>query len=244
MNVLVTGGTGNLGRATVARLRAVDIEPRVLSRKHGPGLITGDLRTGDGLAAALDGVDTVLHLATGYRNDLDITRALLDAARARGGTAPRIVYISIVGVDAIPLGYYRGKLAAERAIEGSGLPFALLRATQFHTLIEQIFRAQRVLPVLVAPPFSAQPIAAGEVAQRLVELVHSGATGRAADIGGPEVRTAREFGEQYQAARSGRRAVRTLSIPGATVRAFRAGHNLVPGAPYGRQTFAESLAAH
>lgn len=243
MNVLVTGGTGNLGRAVVKRLRAVDIEPRVLSRRQGPGLITGDLRSGAGLAEALDGVDTVLHLATGYRNDLDITRALLDAARAGAGAAPRIVYISIVGVDAIPLGYYRGKLAAERAIEGSGLPFALLRATQFHTLIEQIFRAQRVLPVLLAPPFSAQPIAAGEVAERLVELVHTGATGRAADIGGPEVRAAAEFGRLYQEAHSGRRTVRTLPIPGATVRAFRAGHNLVPGAPYGRQTFAEFLAA-
>ncbi len=243
MNVLVTGGTGNLGRAVVHRLRAVDIEPRVLSRKQGPGLITGDLRTGDGLAAALDGVDTVLHLATGNRNDLDITRALLDAARSGGASAPRIVYISIVGVDAIPLGYYRGKLAAERAIEGSGLPFAVLRATQFHTLIEQIFRAQRALPVLLAPPFSAQPIAASEVAERLVELVHTGTTGRVADIGGPEVRTAREFGLLYQEAHSGRRSVRTLSMPGSIVRAFRAGHNLVPGVPYGRQTFAEFLAA-
>lgn len=242
MSVLVTGGTGNLGRAVVERLHALDVEPRVLSRKQGPGLITGDLRSGDGLRAALDGVDTVLHLATGYRNDLDITRALLDAARSTGGTAPRIVYISIVGVDAIPLGYYRGKLAAERAIEGSGLPFAVLRATQFHTLIAQIFRAQRALPVLLAPPFSAQPIAAGEVAERLVELVQTGATGRVADIGGPEVRTAREFGRQYQEAHSGRRTVRTLPLPGSIVRAFRAGHNLVPGTPYGRQTFAEFLA--
>lgn len=215
----------------------------MLSRRQGPGLITGDLRSGDGLPTALDGVHTVLHLATGYRNDLDITRALLDAARGTGGTGPRIVYISIVGVDAIPLGYYRGKLAAERAIEGSGLPFALLRATQFHTLIEQIFRAQRALPVLVAPPFSAQPIAASEVADRLVDVVQTGATGRVADIGGPEVRSAREFGQLYQEARNGRRAVRTLSMPGAIVRAFRGGHNLVPGAPFGRQTFAEFLAA-
>lgn len=242
MSVLVTGGTGNLGRAVVERLHALDVEPRVLSRKQGPGLITGNLHSRDGLPAALEGVDTVLHLATGYRNDLDITRPLLDAALDTSRTAPRIVYISIVGVDAIPLGYYRGKLAAERAIEGSGLPFALLRATQFHTLIEKIFRAQRVLPVLIAPPFSAQPIAAGEVADRLVELVRSGATGRADDIGGPEVRAAREFGRLYQAAHSGRRAVRSLAMPGSIVGAFRAGYNLVPGAPYGRQTFAEFLA--
>ncbi|AMB58654.1 hypothetical protein AWU67_07040 [Microterricola viridarii] len=240
--VLVTGGTGTLGRAVVAALRERGEAPRVVSRRQGAGLTTADLRTGVGLAAALDGVDTVFHLATNNRDDLDISRGLLDAARA-SGTPPRLVYISIVGVDDIPLPYYRGKLAVERAIEGSGLPFAILRATQFHPFIERLFTTQRALPVLFAPNFSAQPIAVEEVAGRLIELADAGSTGRAADIGGPEVLSLRELALQYRAARGGRRPVAPLALPGATVRAYRAGHNLVPGPPFGRQRFGEYLAS-
>lgn len=240
--VLVTGGTGTLGHDVVRRLRERCDVPRVLSRSSGAGLVTADLRTGAGLAAALHGVDTVFHLATNNRDDLEISRGLLDAARA-GGSAPRIVYISIVGVDEIPLPYYRGKLAVERAIEGSGLPFTILRATQFHPFIERLFAAQRALPVLFAPNFSAQPIAVGEVAGRLIELADAGTLGRAADIGGPETLGLRELALQYRAARSSRRPVVRLALPGATVRAYAAGHNLVPGPPFGRQRFGDYLAA-
>ena len=188
MSVLVTGGTGTLGRALVALLRERGENPRVLSRRQGAGLRTADLRTGTGLAAALDGVDTVFHLATNNRNDLDISRALLDAART-SGSPPRLVYISIVGVDAIPLPYYRGKLAVERAIEGSRLPYAILRATQFHPFIERLFAAQRASPVLFAPTFSAQPIAVAEVAER----GSFAAAGRA--LGLPKSRLSRRVAE-------------------------------------------------
>ncbi|WP_233279303.1 SDR family oxidoreductase [Microterricola pindariensis] len=240
--VLVTGGTGTLGRALVAGLRARGESPRVLSRTHGAGLTTADLGTGAGLDAALDGVDTVFHLATSNRDDLDISRALLDAARAQA-RPPHLVYVSIVGVEQIPLPYYRGKLAVERAIEGSGLPFAILRATQFHPFIERLFSAQRALPVLLAPDFSAQPIAVDEVAGRLIGLADAGTLGRAADIGGPEVLSLHQLALAYRAARGGRRPVARVALPGATARAYRAGHNLVPGPPFGRQRFGEYLAS-
>src|SRR5262245_58912794 len=126
---LVTGGTGTLGRAVVARLDS----PRVLSRRPGPDRMVGDLATGAGLAAALSEVDTVIHCATSAgKNDVTHAQRLIEAATA---SRPHIVYVSIVGIDEIPLGYYRTKLAVERLLAESGLPYTVLRATQFHDLI-------------------------------------------------------------------------------------------------------------
>src|SRR3954468_12848008 len=150
---LVTGATGTLGVPTVARLRAAGHDVRALSRCTGPGLLTGDLLTGAGIREAVTGVDTVLHLATGPRGrgDVEAARTLLDAATAAG--APHLVLISIVGIDDIPLGYYRDKLAIERTVRESGLPHTILRATQFHSFVEALLTAQRRCPVLLAPVF-------------------------------------------------------------------------------------------
>src|SRR3954465_3950875 len=79
--ILVTGGTGTLGRPTVARLRAADHQVRVLSRKPGRDRVVGDLTTGTGLAAAVEGADVIMHLATSQsRRDVRQTRNLLAAA--------------------------------------------------------------------------------------------------------------------------------------------------------------------
>ena len=124
---LVTGGTHGLGVPTVELLRAAGHDVRVLSRSAGAGRYQGDLATGAGLDAALGGVDTVVHLATSRRRDIGHTRHVLDAAK-RAGIA-HLVFISIVGVDRIPYGYYRDKVASEQAIAGAGIPFTILRAT-------------------------------------------------------------------------------------------------------------------
>jgi uncharacterized protein YbjT (DUF2867 family) len=237
--ILVTGGTGTLGTPTVAALRAAGHDVRVLSRKTGPGLTTGDLLTGAGVSAALGGVDTVLHLATG-RRDVDAARTLLAEARQAG--IRHLVYISIVGVDAIPLGYYRQKLQVEALVAGSGLPHTILRATQFHNLVAALFRAQRFSPVLLAPAFSVQPIEVREVAARLVEIAGADAAGRVPDIGGPERRSGRDLARIWLNATGSRRLVAPARLPGKTFAALQAGHNLVPGVPYGRRTFEEFLA--
>ena len=238
--ILVTGATGTLGTATVARLRAAGHDVRALSRRTGPGLVTGDLLSGDGLAAALDGVGTVVHLATG-RDDVRATGNLLEAARVAG--VEHLVLISIVGIDGIPLGYYRQKLEVERLVTGSGVAHTVLRATQFHTFVERLFTAQRWLPAVLAPAFALQPIAVEEVADRLVELAGASPAGRVPDIGGPVRASGPELAAAWARARGVRRPILPLRLPGATFAGYRAGHQLVDGPAYGAVTFEEHLAA-
>ena len=238
--ILVTGATGTLGTPTTAGLRAAGHDVRALSRRTGPGLVTGDLLSGEGMAAALAGVGTVVHLATG-KDDVRATRTLLDAARTAG--VGHVVLISIVGIDDIPLGYYRKKLVVEQLVSESGLPHTILRATQFHAFVARLFTAQLLLPVVLAPAFEVQPIAAEEVAQRLVELAEAPPTGRVPDIGGPSRRGLPELASVWAEITATRRPVVPVRLPGRVFAGYRAGHNLVPGPAFGRITFEEHLAA-
>ena len=194
--ILVTGGTGDLGSKLVERFGAAGHAVRVLSRRPRPAEATsewaqGDMETGDGLAEAAAGADIVVHAATGggtrAKADVPGTRNLLAACKQAG--TPHFFYISIVGIEKIPLGYYKKKLECERLIEESGVPWSNLRATQFHTLMDGFLRMfSRVPFVLPAPKsFKFQPIDTGEVADRMVMDAAKGPVGRLPDIGGPEV---------------------------------------------------------
>jgi len=238
VTTLVTGGTGRLGRPTVDALRAHGHAVRILSRRPGPDHVVADLATGAGLTAALEGVDTVVHLATSRSKDIGQTRMLLDAL---SGTGAHLVFISIVGVDRVPYAYYRDKVASERAIEDSGVPHTIIRATQFHGFVSEFLDAQRRLPVTLVVPATVQTIHMPEVAERLVELVAAGPQGRAADLGGPELLTLREHAAEWQRAHGIRRPIWTLRLPGAFARAVREG-GLTAGLPgAGRVTFREYL---
>jgi uncharacterized protein YbjT (DUF2867 family) len=238
--VLVTGGTGTLGVPTVAALRRAGHTVRVLSRRGGAGAVSGDLVTGAGIARAMDGIDTVVHLATtNGKNDVPATTTL-ESACARSGVR-HLVVMSIVGVDEIPLGYYRLKLEVESIAEQSSVAHTILRATQFHSLVEKVFTMQGVLPVRFAPSFSIQPIAVEDVAVRLTDIVGMDAAGRVPDIGGPEQRTAADLARAWSAAAGSTRPIWPLRLPGRTFSGFAGGHNLVPGPPYGTLTFEDYL---
>lgn len=239
MTILITGGTGRLGRHVVAALRSRSLDHRILSRSPGDGRAVADLATGEGLTAALDGIHTVLHLATSRSKDIDQTRRLLDAM----DPSQHLVFISIVGVDRIPYGYYRDKVASEQAIEASGNPFTIIRVTQFHGFVNEVLEAQRRLPVTLILPVSAQTIHMPEVAERLAELATGAPAGRVPDLGGPEQLTLREYARQWQAHRGVKRPIWALHLPGRAVAAFRAGHHMsgLPGA--GRVTYREYLEA-
>ncbi|MFB9310018.1 uncharacterized protein YbjT (DUF2867 family) [Agromyces hippuratus] len=239
--ILVTGATGTVGRRLVERLRARGDTVRALSRRSGPGVVTGDLATGDGIEQAVDGVDTIVHLATTNHDDSGIARTLVEAIGP--DRRPHLVLLSIAGIDRNPLPYYRGKLATEAVVTGAGMPHTILRATQFHTFVTSLLDAQRYSPVLVAPSISLQPIDVGELVDRLVELLDSAPAGRVPDLGGPEVRTVRSLAEAYRTARGSHRPVMPLRLPGATFRAFRSGSALVPDGQTANVTFEQFLAA-
>lgn len=112
----------------------------------------------------------MVHCATTQRGGDERSAANLIAAARRAG-ATHLVYISIVGVDRVPLGYYRSKYAVEKLVAESGIGWTVLRATQFHDLVVQMLRALAKLPVVVLPAHASdQPVEVAEVADRLAEL--------------------------------------------------------------------------
>ncbi|MEU6826468.1 NAD(P)H-binding protein [Streptomyces atriruber] len=239
--ILVTGGTGTLGRLVTERLRADGHEVRVLSRHTRPYAV--DLREGTGLDAAVTGADVIVHCATTLRGGDERAAKNLIAAARKAGVA-HLVYISIVGIDRVPLGYYKTKLAVERLIEESGLGWTVLRTTQFHDLVLRIMEASAKLPVMLLPGgVSDQPIEVGEVAARLAQLAAGPPAGRAEDMGGPEVRTFPDLARAYLRASGKRRRVLPVRLAGRTYRAARAGGHLTPERAVGKGTFEEYLAA-
>lgn len=239
--ILVTGGTGTLGRCVTERLRAEGHEVRVLSRHTRPYAV--DLRVaGSGLDEALAGVETVVHCASSPRGGDEAAAGHLIAAARRAGVG-HLVYISIVGVDRVPLGYYRTKLAVEREVEASGLGWTVLRTTQFHDLVVSVLGRLAKAPVLLVPAgVPDQPVEVGEVADRLARLALAAPAGRVADMGGPQVRSFDSLARAYLRATGRRRAVLNTPLLGKTYRALRAGGHLAPDQAVGKGSFEEYLA--
>ena len=234
--VLVTGGTGYLGRHVVTILRENGKTPRIMSRSPRPAsLLPGTewvqahLESGQGIEDAVQSCDVIVHTATSLprarQSDVAGTQRLLEAARHAG--VAHVVYISIVGIDRIPFAYYRYKLATEEVVKQSGNPWSILRATQFHKLADRVMQAATKLPFIAIVPtdFKAQTVDAREVAQRLCDLVASGPQGRAPDFGGPEVLTFGEMARTWLACYKKRRFVVPLWLPGGFAQGVRRGDN-------------------
>jgi uncharacterized protein YbjT (DUF2867 family) len=253
--ILVTGGTGTLGRHVVRRLREAGRDVRVLTRRElddGDGVryVTGDLMTGAGVDAAVRGVSTIVHCAGASRGDEIATKTLVDAARPAG--RPHLVFVSVVGAERVPVvgridrtmfGYFEMKRKAEDVVTTSGLPWTTLRAAQFHDLILFVLEKMARLPVVPVPSAVAfQPVDADEVATRLVELALGPPSGLVEDIAGPRAYSTAELVRGYLRAIHRRRPLVPVWLPGKAARAIRAGANLAPDHAVGRKTWEAFLA--
>jgi uncharacterized protein YbjT (DUF2867 family) len=244
MKIAVTGGTGTVGRHVVEIARSRGHEAVVLSRSSGV-----DLTNGAGIAAALAGVDVVIDAASTATQSAHESRAFfgavttnLLAAEEQAGVAHHIA-LSIVGSDRAPFGYYAGKAEQERMVRAGRVPWTILRATQFHEFAAQILGQVRVGPVSLVPKMLSQPVAAREVAERLVELAESGPAGLATDLAGPEVLRMRDLVRAYAAATGVTGPILELPLPGGFGKALRDGTILAgPAADRGTQTFVEWIA--
>jgi len=251
MKILITGGSGHLGRAFVRAAVEAGHVPRTMSRRPAPADVSGewtraDLGTGIGLAEAVAGVDVVVHAAsdprTSAETDVEGTRRLVHAALGAG--VSHFIYVSIVGIDRIPFGYYRHKLAAEGVVRDSGIAHSILRAAQFHYFIDMLLHAAARVPLLLPLPagFHAQSIAISDVVPHLLQVIGRGPGGMLPDLAGPRAMTLREAAQLWLRSRGRRRPIVGLPIPGAVASAFRAGHNTVPDRPSGTVTWEAWLA--
>jgi uncharacterized protein YbjT (DUF2867 family) len=236
--VLVTGGTGTVGSVVVEHLTAAGADVRVLSRgkrrHHRSDVqhVVGNVTTGDGLDAAVRGVDAIVHC-------VGPSQPLVAAAQRAG--SPHLVYVSIVGVDRVPFSFYRRRLASERLIAESGLPWTVLRATQFHDLVAVLLRMFARSPVLAVPAASLQPVDVRDVGERLAHLALGEPAGRAPDFGGPQVRALGDLARSYLAIVGKRRPVLPIRLPGKVFRAVGAGGLLAPEHAAGTVTFEQYL---
>jgi uncharacterized protein YbjT (DUF2867 family) len=252
MRILITGGTGALGREITRAaenagymVRIGSRSPRAAGTPSQREWTQMQMATGEGFQDALVGIQAVIHAASDPRRpdavDVNGTRFLVEASRAAG--IAHLVFISIVGIDGIPFGYYQSKLAAERIIEGGGVPYSILRATQFHTLVDMLFSAAARFPLVMPLPtdFRVQSVAPFEVADRLVRCAREGPGGRLADFGGPEMLTIGEAAREWKAAKGVRKPVLHLPLPGRVAAAFRAGRNTVREGEHGTLSWRQWL---
>ncbi|MGW4677920.1 SDR family oxidoreductase [Micromonospora taraxaci] len=251
MRVLVTGAGGRLGRAVLARLHDDGVTVRATSRQWRTDSevewVVADLATGDGLDEAVPGVDAVLHLASApkggqtYQVDVLGTRRLMVAAGAAG--VGHLVYISIVGVDRVPIPYYRHKLSAEQVVAAGPVPWSVLRATQFPQFLDDLLvSSSRLGPVIGDRAVLAQPVDPGEVAARLAARLVAGPLGGIEEYGGPQVLRFDEAVRAWREARGSRRPLLPVRIPGRLGRELRAGGLVTEALPRGVRTWADHLA--
>jgi uncharacterized protein YbjT (DUF2867 family) len=248
IRVLVTGGTGVLGREVVSRLLEKGYTVRIMSRspQRGPTNVEwaqAQMLTGEGLSEALQGVDVVVHAAADRnfaKTDVEMMRLLLEKAKVAG--VGYILFISIVATDKLSAAPSRAKLACEALVRDSGIPSATLRFTQFHEAIDLMLHMFTRLPIGFLPMgWKSQPIDVGEAADQVVRVVGERPLGLLPDVAGPEVLTFKEMLREWKQARGSHKLVLHLPIPGKFSAALRNGVLTAPNARVGNMTWAQWL---
>jgi len=252
MQILLTGGTGVLGSQVAPRLQKFGYTVRIMSRQPAPqGLdpdtewSQADVTTGTGLVEAVSNIDMVVHAASNPMRaksvDVEGTGRLLTHAQAFG--VQKFMYISIIGIERIPLGYYRHKLATEKLIAKSELNWSILRISQFHPLIDMFLHSLTRLPIVPLPgDVQLQTIDPGEAGDYVVQCINNDKIGRLPDLAGPEVWRLRDMVLPWQTACDMDKPIWDINIPGKISAGFRAGYTTAPERSYGKVTWMDWLA--
>lgn len=224
MKVAIAGGTGVVGSYAADAAEYAGHDVVALSRRTGV-----DARTGEGLAAALEGVDVIVDTLNAVSIKGSVSKAFfvatsrnLQEAGSRAGVR-HIVTLSIVGIDRVPgYGYYTAKLAQEAAVSQGPLPVTILRATQFHEFPAQVMQVTHRGPIALVPHITSQPVAARTVGEHLVRLA-TAQPGGTHELAGPEVHDIADLAKRIVADRGLSLKVVSLPVPGKAGRQLRSG---------------------
>jgi len=244
--IAVAGATGRAGRHTVDVLHEGGHDVVAISRSNGVDVITGD-----GLAAALKGVETVIDVTTGPSPEQGpatefFTTAIrnLEEAGVQAGVQ-KLVVVSIIGVDKSTAGYGAAKLAHERAALAGPIPARILRAAQFHELVKMLMGWGRQGDVVYLPKMRTQIVAARTVGEELaaVALSDEPEGARPAEIAGPREEYLPDLGALLAAKRGDPVKIEAVSRPEDPDDVLGENGGLLPGphAKLAGPTFAEWL---
>lgn len=252
MKVAVVGGTGVLGGLVAAELAARGDEVRALSRSPAPSTLPAgvshrraDLVTGEGLGEGLGGVEAVVDASNALKEAREVLiegAARLLLAEAEAGVGHHVA-VSIVGCDRVPTAYYRAKVAQEESVERGPVPWSLLRATQFHALLDWAFERAARFRLLPTGAARLQPIDPRVVAKRLADATHAGPGGRLPAAAGPEVLALTELARSWRRAQGRHLLPVRIPMVGRVARAVRDGALCEPQAAVQSRTFEEWLDA-
>ena len=247
MRIAVAGATGSIGKPVAAALAARGHEVRALSRSAPDFPV--DLTTGAGLDAALEGCDALVDAsnagpaAKAARAVLiDGGRRLLDAA-SRSGVSHHVC-ISIVGIEQVPMPYYKVKVEQEALVRASGLPATIVRATQFHTLIKMWLEMGARFRVLGGGAGRFQPVAPAEVAEAIAGVAEGQPRAETVTVAGPEIQAFGDLARTYKEVTGLSAAVVPLPLPPKLGKAVKGGALTIAEPDHrGTITFAEWLGA-
>jgi uncharacterized protein YbjT (DUF2867 family) len=220
MNILVTGGTGVLGRKVVKELLKRNVTPTILSRRvrtvANVEMVQGNLLDTSSLPQVLTNIEVIIHCATNPgkpKEDIEGTKNLLEAAKRSG--VKHFVLISIVGIDTVGwMPYYRAKLEQETLVAKSGIPYSILRTAQFHEFVAMMLSSLGRKNLQWLPGgLILQPVQVEAVAVKLAKVALDNPTGRLADLVGPEPRSFVSLGKEWLAAQGKTKRVFVIPIP-------------------------------
>lgn len=243
MKIAVIGGTGTVGSLVTEEVSRRGHQRVIISRSTGVDVVTGTELT-EALTGCEVLIDVSNHFAMSSKAAVSThhqaAQNVVRAAEQAG--VGHMVLLSIVGVDRNPHQYYAGKLAQEQVYEEATTPQTILRATQFHEFASQSLQQAKLGPLRIVPKAHIQPVAAAEVAQRLVEIADAAPVGRADDLAGPRAEQLGEMARRYARKTGLGGVVVPVGVPLPMLRGLRKGLNLPgEGAQLGQMTFSEWL---
>lgn len=209
MKIVVIGGSGLIGTKLVNRLRQIGHEAVAASPNSGVNVITGE-----GLAEALAGAQVVVDVANSPSFEdkavLEFFRTSgrnLLAAEAAAGVGHHVA-LSVVGADRLPeSGYLRAKVVQERLIKASGIPYSILRSTQFFEFMGGIIKSGSEGDVVRLSPALVQPIASDDVVAAMADLAVGPPFNAIVEVAGPDARPLDKFARKFLAAAGDERQV-------------------------------------